>query len=133
VRELFLLEGEARAQVASEQRSLLDEGQQLAINGLFGQPCGRRAIPSSVDWIRRSIICSPHKKMDNNLIYLFLFVQKVGFRLLGLSFLGLSEISVVDVLRDFNGSDIKLGGGGNNVSLVNATKRNTVDLEGTFK
>jgi hypothetical protein len=71
--------------------------------------------------------------MDNNLIYLFLFVQKVGFRLLGLSFLGLSEISVVDVLRDFNGSDIKLGGGGNNVSLVNATKRNTVDLEGTFK
>ncbi len=52
---------------------------------------------------------------------------------MGLGNLGLSEISVVDVLGDFNGGDIELSGGSNNVSLVNATERNTVDLEGTFK
>ena len=61
----------------------------------------------------------------------------LGLLLLGEEFTGLLslsralEVGVVDFLRDGDTGDIDLGGGSNNVRLVNTTDGDTVNLEGT--
>jgi hypothetical protein len=45
---------------------------------------------------------------------------------------GLLEVSIVELSVDLNSRDVHLGGGGNDVTLVDAAERDTVDLEGTW-
>lgn len=63
-------------------------------------------------------------------LLLLAFTEEFSF--LGrLGGLGLSEVSIVDRLRDRDTGDVDLGGGGNDISLAHSTKRDTVELVGT--
>lgn len=58
-------------------------------------------------------------------------VSKESSLSLDLGSLLLVEVGVVDLLIDFDVRDVDLGRGGNDVSLVDTSDGNTVDLEGT--
>lgn len=100
---LALLEGEEGTEVGLEVGSLLDDGQELGID-----------------------LSLESLALSRNLL--------LGLRLLtgelGLGSLLLLEELIASLLADLDTRDIDLGAGGNDVSLVDTLKRDTVDLVG---
>lgn len=65
-------------------------------------------------------------------IYLGFLALLVKLSLLRLLLLLLaSKVLVVELVETLNAAQVNLGGSGNDISGVDAAKRNTVDLEGT--
>ena len=63
--------------------------------------------------------------------HLLLLFKDVSFLLLGTLGLNPPEVFIIDVFGDAKGSNVQLGGCGDQVNLVDAAKRTSIDLEGT--
>lgn len=59
-------------------------------------------------------------------LLLLAFTEEFSF-LRSLGGLGLSEVGIVDRLRDRDTGDVDLGRGGNDIGLAHSTKRDTVE------
>ena len=101
------LQREGRAQVLLEQGGLLDGGQQSGVDLLL-------VVDSfGLDFLLGGV-----------------FVEEGGFGLLVLGGLFAGEVGDVE-LGDVDTGDVDLGRGGNDVSGVDSSQGDTVDLEGT--
>ena len=112
VRELTLAKAEGVLQVGLKHgsfRVFRDDSQNLLINGLLISLALFRGF-----------------------VFLFLGLKDVSI-LLGSLFAGVgldsSEIFVINLIIYLHGRDVQLGGGGQQVTLVDPTKRATVQLE----
>lgn len=74
---------------------------------------------------------SPKMEYSPQFPHLLLLFKDVPFLLLGALSLHPPEVLVVDMLWDAKGTNVQLGGRGDQVNLVDAAKRTCVDLEGT--
>jgi hypothetical protein len=110
VGEHVLGEREASRQVSLEGGSLVDDGEQLAIDSLL---------------VSLAVIS------EGLLLLLVLLGQEISLGLLLLGLLLLGEVGIVNVLGNLNRGNINVGRGGNDVSLVDALQRNTVNLVGS--
>lgn len=109
MRELALRQTPARLQVLREVFGLLDRGDDRRVDGLLVGGPGLR-----VRLLRLGFALSEELLLRGGLA--------LGGRL--------GEVRVVDLLVDLEVAELNLGGGGDNVGLVDPAERDTVDLVG---
>jgi len=123
VGELSFLERESGLQVSLQEGSLFDDGNQMAVDGfLIGSLRVGESPRRPLDLVGSFRKFSTLNKLE---------VRMLGFPCLLLLFARFFEILVVDLGIELQAGDVDLGGGRNDVSLIDASKRNSIDGIGT--